>query len=547
MSSGCGDFILPSGADVTASENGWSPAKARPDQCVWVTVPGTTVSLQLLQGQPMAIMRAFAADFNAYVEPLRDADTAGWTPTNSVATSNHLNGTAMDLNWNSHPFRVLNAGFTSGQINTIRDMLAFYEDTIWWGNDWNEPRDAMHFQMGYDSFGNPHTADFMARKIRADGYSTFRRGGSAVTPPAAQATVLARATGLDSDRAEQIMPQVFDGLAASGCTTVNRIAMWLAQIGHESDNFNATEEYADGDESTDRWRYKGRTWIQITWKANYAGFSQWCFDQGLVPTRTYFVDNPTSLADQRWAGLGPAWYWTVARPQINGLCDSGDLPAVTRAINGGTNGLADRQDRYDRALAVGDQLLVLVTTTPTQEGDFLMALTDAEQREMLDLMRQQSGYRRVSRSPLRHVGEGPTETATGFELNVDGSVHVLLVNLLARLGDPDALALLDEVANLDPAQHPDRVHDRQLAKAIRADIAGHATAESAPPSGQTPGVIPTPIAVPPAPVAVPPAPPATPPAVPPTGGGITSEVSAATTDLAALRATLAELTQQIRS
>ena len=173
----------------------------------------------------MAIMRAFAADFNAYVEPLRDADTAGWTPTNSVATSNHLNGTAMDLNWNSHPFRILNAGFTSKQINTIRDMLAFYEDTIWWGNDWNEPRDAMHFQMGYDSFGNPRTADFMARKIRADGYSTFRRGGSAVTPPAAQATVLARATGLDSDRAEQIMPQVFVGLAASGCTTVNRIAM----------------------------------------------------------------------------------------------------------------------------------------------------------------------------------------------------------------------------------------------------------------------------------------------------------------------------------
>ena len=77
MSSGCGDFILPSGADVNASENGWSPAKARPDQCVWVTVPGTTVSLQLLQGQPMAIMRAFAADFNAYVEPLRDADSAG--------------------------------------------------------------------------------------------------------------------------------------------------------------------------------------------------------------------------------------------------------------------------------------------------------------------------------------------------------------------------------------------------------------------------------------------------------------------------------------
>lgn len=465
MSSGCGDFILPSGADVNASENGWSPAKARPDQCVWVTVPGTTVSLQLLQGQPMAIMRAFAADFNAYVEPLRDADSAGWTPTNSVATSNHLNGTAMDLNWNSHPFRILNAGFTSKQINTIRDMLDFYEDTIWWGNDWNEPRDAMHFQMGYDSFGNPRTADFMARKIRADGYSTFRRGGSAVTPPAAQATVLARATGLDSDRAEQIMPQVFDGLAASGCTTVNRIAMWLAQIGHESDNFNATEEYADGDESTDRWRYKGRTWIQITWKANYAGFSQWCFDQGLVPTRTYFVDNPTSLADQRWAGLGPAWYWTVARPQINGLCDVGDLEGVTRAINGGTNGLDDRRNRYNRALAVGDALLVLTTTSPSEEGEgFLMALTDAQQQEIYDKLCGD----RVSRSPLRHVGEGPIGDIEDLTNNIDGSVHLLVMHLLAVvLRSPDALALVQEVA---ANTAPDRQNDRKIAQAFLNEI-----------------------------------------------------------------------------
>ena len=163
------------------SENGWPMVDQ--DSCQWVTVPGTDVSLQIQMGQPLILLRAFAADFNAYVEPLRDADSACWTPTNSVATSNHLSSTALDLNWNSHPFQILNAGFTSEQINMVRDLLEFYEDTIFWGNDWDSPRDAMHFQVGYNTYQNAHTQDVINRKIRADGYSTFRRGGAA-SPPA---------------------------------------------------------------------------------------------------------------------------------------------------------------------------------------------------------------------------------------------------------------------------------------------------------------------------------------------------------------------------
>lgn len=163
------------------SENGWQMVDQ--DSCQWVTVPGTDVSLQIQMGQPLILLRAFAADFNAYVEPLRDADSACWTPTNSVATSNHLSGTALDLNWNSHPFQILNAGFTSEQINTVRDLLEFYEDTIFWGNDWNTPKDSMHFQLGYNTYQNPHTQDVINRKIRADGYSTFRRGGTSGPAP----------------------------------------------------------------------------------------------------------------------------------------------------------------------------------------------------------------------------------------------------------------------------------------------------------------------------------------------------------------------------
>src|ERR1700754_3519611 len=106
--------------------------------CQWITVPGTSVTLEIQQGQPLAILRAFAADFNGYVEPLRDADSACWTPTNSVSSANHLSGTAMDLNWGSHPFQVPNAGFDAGKIATVREILDFYEGTVFWGNDWTD-------------------------------------------------------------------------------------------------------------------------------------------------------------------------------------------------------------------------------------------------------------------------------------------------------------------------------------------------------------------------------------------------------------------------
>lgn len=408
------------------SENGWEPARASADQCEWITVPGSSVSLQLLKGQPLTILRAFAADFNAYVEQLRDADSAGWTPTNSVPTSNHLNGTAMDLNWNSHPFHV--AGTYGDRLPALRELIDWYEGTVWFGGDWQDPIDEMHFNMGYGTYGNPHTADFIARKIRADGYSTFRRGNKPRDDGSAVASILAQATGLTLVRATQILPQVRDGLIASACTNPLRIAMWLAQIGHESDNFNATEEYQDGDESTDRWKYKGRTWIQITWSYNYAAFSRWCCDRGLVDSPTYFYYNPRELADQKWAGLGPAWYWTAARTDINTLSDAGDLDTVTRRINGGTNGIDDRRARYNRALTLGDQLLTLTANqTPTDPFEELLAM-DVE-----------------SLSIYATPGE-PLIPVVRMIQAIDANEHRDLVEDWARRGDPDALSRIARTA-----------------------------------------------------------------------------------------------------
>lgn len=112
------------------SENGWPMVDT--DSCEWITVPGTDVRLQIQKGWPLVILRAFAADFNEFVEPLRDADSACWTATNSVSTSNHLSGTALDLNWDSHPFRVQDAGFDGRELPIVRELLDFYEGTVFW-------------------------------------------------------------------------------------------------------------------------------------------------------------------------------------------------------------------------------------------------------------------------------------------------------------------------------------------------------------------------------------------------------------------------------
>lgn len=165
------------------TENGWPGLPASEDMLNWVTVPGTNVRLQIQKGQPTQVLSAFCADFHEYVEPLRDPDTACYTRENSVWNSNHRSGTAVDLNWDLHPFHVRNAGFPPDKLAKMRDLLKFYEGIIFWGEDWGEqgigPFDAMHIQMNGNTYNASRTADFIRRKIRSDGFSTYRRGDSA--------------------------------------------------------------------------------------------------------------------------------------------------------------------------------------------------------------------------------------------------------------------------------------------------------------------------------------------------------------------------------
>jgi putative chitinase len=136
-----------------------------------------------------------------------------------------------------------------------------------------------------------------------------------------------------------------------------RAAAFIAQVGHESGQFRWLKELwgptaqqagyegrADlgntvaGDGS----RYRGRGLIQITGRANYAACGE---ALGLD-----LLSKPELLELPQHAAMSAAWFWSTKG--LNTLADKGDFVKITRRINGGLNGQADRQALYDKALKV---------------------------------------------------------------------------------------------------------------------------------------------------------------------------------------------------
>ena len=251
-------------------------------------------------------------------------------------------------------------------------------------------------------------------------------------PTEAAVDLLLRAMGgsVHKDRYRALLPRVSASLKECQCHNVERIAMWMAQVGHESGGLKWQEEIASGaayegrrdlgnTQPGDGMRYKGRDFIQITGRHNYTKLSQWAHSRDWCPRPHSSSTIPTQLATDRYAFMGVSWYWTVARPQINSMCDRNDLEGVTRAINGGLNGLQDRRTRWDRARGMGPALFIIKDASQALgEDDFLSALSPDEQRALYNAIMGQ----RPSRSPLRHLGEGTVGNAMDLICNTDG-VH----------------------------------------------------------------------------------------------------------------------------
>lgn len=176
-------------------------------------------------------------------------------------------------------------------------------------------------------------------------------------------------------------PKMHEAMAGGIITTDERIAMFVAHTAVETKNLTAFEEnlnysaagliqffdtrytaqlaaqharhpqvianhvyanrFGNGDEASgDGWKYRGRGGIHITFRDNYLGVS--------TALGIDFVANPDLLMRPEYAWLGAVWFWT--QKHLNVFADKRDVKGATKVINGGYNGLADRQTIFDRTL-----------------------------------------------------------------------------------------------------------------------------------------------------------------------------------------------------
>lgn len=166
--------------------------------------------------------------------------------------------------------------------------------------------------------------------------------------------VAPRFSGRNAERQREIVGAISGSfasiLASYNINTVLRIAHFMGQVTHECAGFRTTEEFASGaayegrkdlgnTEKGDGVRYKGRGLLQLTGRANYRDMGK---KLGLD-----LEAEPKIAADPLISLKIACEYWKSRK--INAKSDRDDLIAVTKAVNGGTNGLEDRSKYLRRA------------------------------------------------------------------------------------------------------------------------------------------------------------------------------------------------------
>lgn len=148
------------------------------------------------------------------------------------------------------------------------------------------------------------------------------------------------------------LPFLNAAMAEAEINTPLRMAAFLAQVAHESAEFRYMEEIADGHayegrkdlgniQPGDGKRYKGRGPIQLTGRTNYRLCGQ---ALGLD-----LEGQPLLAVQPENAFRTACWFWTTKK--LNGYADLGEFDTITKRINGGFNGKAERDAYYQKALA----------------------------------------------------------------------------------------------------------------------------------------------------------------------------------------------------
>jgi len=258
--------------------------------------------------------------------------------------------------------------------------------------DNNEQVRQLQVKLGIDAVGNfgPKTeaavkAFQSANGLTADGIvgpATWDKimGSTPAAPAAAPVSIPPsefKLAALKGHIPDNVIAQIPDTAAKFNITNPLRLAHFLAQIGHESGGFRATSEnlnysskglvsifkkyfptiqlaeayarkpekiankvyanrMANGNEASgDGWKYRGRGYIQLTGKDNYNKFNS------EVPEN---ILTTPDLVSTKYPMMSAAWFFN--RNNLWTICDRGaddaTVTAVTKRVNGGTIGLADR-------------------------------------------------------------------------------------------------------------------------------------------------------------------------------------------------------------
>ncbi len=188
---------------------------------------------------------------------------------------------------------------------------------------------------------------------------------------------------LSQEKAEEYLPLLLAAALEGDITNPPRLAAWLATLGHESLDLTRLEEnlrytakgllrtwpkrftptlaaemegkpvaiasyvysrrFGNGDISSgDGWRYRGRGFIQLTFKDNYR-------DAGNA-IGVDLVMQPNLAATPAIAFRIAAWFWKSKG--CNELADKYEFKEITRKINGGLLGLNEREARFEKAREV---------------------------------------------------------------------------------------------------------------------------------------------------------------------------------------------------
>ena len=196
-----------------------------------------------------------------------------------------------------------------------------------------------------------------------------------------QAQLMRAVSNLNKSKVDEFVASFNMWAIHFGIDTSKRVAMYLAEVFHESGNLRYTEENmnysADGllktwksrftkekaqmyarnpekianyvyanrmgngnEASGDGWRFRGRAFIGITGRDNYQKYadSEWCVGD--------LMENPDMLSQFPENQKASMWFWDTQN--LNKYADMCDIDRCSRIINGGTLGLANRKFLYRR-------------------------------------------------------------------------------------------------------------------------------------------------------------------------------------------------------